>query len=244
MRIKLTLCYDGTGYSGWQTQPEKDTVQSRVESAVFSLTGETVRVTASGRTDAGVHAVGQVAHFDVSANISADRFKSGLNHFLPQDIRVSAAEAVPSDFHARKSAKKKTYVYRMHLGDEGEALFATRAAKLDPNIDVDAMSAAAEKLKGRHDFAAFRSSGGSAKTSVRTVFDSEIVRRGDEVYYIVCADGFLYNMVRIMTRFIISCGEGTMHPSDADALFKSGDRGLIKGLAPACGLYLYKVEYL
>lgn len=243
MRIKLTIDYIGTAYAGWQVQPEQKTVQGELEAALKTLTGQTVGVTASGRTDAGVHACGQVAHFDTDRTWDAKVYVGGLNRYLPRDIRVLAAEAVPETFHARFSAKRKTYVYRMYRSSVARAVYAGRAVRIEPSVDVAAMQAAAERLVGTHDFAAFVAAGADTATTTRTVFDAKVSQTRDEVYFTVTADGFLYNMVRIMVGLLLRVGYGAMAPDDVSDVLASCDRTRARDTAPACGLYLYNVEY-
>ncbi len=243
MRIRLELDYIGTAYAGWQTQPGQRTVQGEIERALQNLTGEAVRVTASGRTDAGVHALCQTAHFDTERDWDAGAFVGGLNRYLPRDIRVLAAEKADEEFHARFSAKGKTYVYLMYLSDAERAAFYGRAARLPVSADIVKMRDAARCFPGTHDFAAFCASGADTTTTVRTVTEAAVERDGDLVTFTVSADGFLYNMVRIMTGLLIRIGTGKEPPDTAAAVLASRDRTEARDTAPACGLYLKKVYY-
>lgn len=243
MRIRLELDYIGTAYAGWQTQPGQRTVQGEIERALQNLTGEAVRVTASGRTDAGVHALCQTAHFDTGRDWDAGAFVGGLNRYLPRDIRVLAAEKAGEEFHARFSAKGKTYVYLMYLSDAERAAFYGRAARLPVSADIAKMRDAARYFPGTHDFAAFCASGADTTTTVRTVTEAAVERDGDLVTFTVSADGFLYNMVRIMTGLLIRIGTGKEPPDTAAAVLASRDRTEARDTAPACGLYLKKVYY-
>lgn len=241
MRVKLTIQYDGTNFCGWQSQPSLRTVQTELESAIFKLTGENSRVTASGRTDAGVHALGQVAHFDTNKDLGK-KFVSGLNYFLPDDVRIRSAEAVGDNFHARFSAKQKTYMYLMYESDIDNPLLRYRATRTG-KLDVEAMQDASELFLGKRDFATFRSTGSDTETTVRTVNEAKVRRSGEFVTFTVTADGFLYNMVRIMTAMLIKVGLGEITESDVENIIAAKDRNKAKFLAPAKALYLQKVVY-
>ncbi|MCM1368357.1 MAG: tRNA pseudouridine(38-40) synthase TruA [Roseburia sp.] len=240
MRYKLTLGYDGTGFCGWQSQPNGESVQDALERAAFKLLGERVRMVGSGRTDAGVHALRQVAHFDCVKALPPERITGGLNAYLPSAVRVSDAAVVPNDFDARKDVKKKTYMYLMYRGAR-QPVLENRAWHIGDDIDVGAMSDAVSPIVGTHDFATFMASGSGAKTSVRTVFDARFTRDGDFIKFFITADGFLYNMVRIIVAQAEKCGKGAH--VDFDALLRAKSRDAAKEIAPPYGLYLYDVEY-
>ena len=239
MRYKITLSYDGTGFCGWQSQPNGNSVQDAVEQAIEKLSGERPRVTGSGRTDAGVHAIAQVAHFDIKKEYPPKTIIGALNAYLPKSVRVTAAEVAGEKFDALRSGKKKTYMYLMYCGD-ALPLVENRAAAVG-EVNVDAMNEAAAALVGTHDFATFMAAGGGAKTSTRTVYDARVERDGKFVKFFITANGFLYNMVRIITAQLIKAGRG--ETVDIPALIAAHDRAAAKDIAPACGLYLYKVEY-
>lgn len=240
MRYKITVAYDGTDFCGWQRQPNGDSVQSVLENAVEKLFGHCANVIGSGRTDAGVHAVAQVAHFDVDKELPVKNVVGGLNAYLPQSVRVAAAEGVSNAFDARKSVKRKTYMYVMYVGPTLPTLNG-RALRLDFEPDLQRMNMCASELIGKHDFSTFMAAGGGAKTFTRTVFDAHCERNGRFIKFFITADGFLYNMVRIITAQLLKAGRG----SDVDiaALLEKRDRAFAKELAPACGLYLYSVDY-
>lgn len=240
MRYKITLSYDGTNYCGWQSQLNGKSIQDALERAVFSLFGETARVTGSGRTDAGVHALGQVAHFDCDKVLPIKNVVGGLNAYLPRDIRVLGAEQVADWFDARKSVKRKTYMYVMYTG-ERLPVYNDRAACVGEMLDIDAMTAQAQKLVGTHDFATFMAANGGAKTSTRTVYDAHLERDGNIIKFFITANGFLYNMVRIIVAQLIKIGRG--EGVDIAELIEKRDRACAKEIAEACGLYMYKVEY-
>lgn len=240
MRYKITLGYDGTRFCGWQSQPNGESVQDALERAVFKLFGESARVVGSGRTDAGAHALRQVAHFDCDKSLPVANVVGGLNAYLPRAVRVIDACVVSDDFDARKSTKKKTYMYLMYRGAQAPVL-DDRALFIGNDIDVGAMSKAAQALVGTHDFATFMASGGGAKTSVRTVFDVRFEDDGFFIKFFITANGFLYNMVRIIVAQLVKIGGGAN--VDINELIQARDRAVAKEVAPAYGLYLYDVEY-
>ena len=242
-RIKITLDYIGTAYDGWQRQPDRDTVQKCVEEAIFSLSGERVSVVASGRTDAGVHALGQVAHFDVNAAIPAKNYMTGVNHFLPPDIRILSAEEAPDDFHARFSAHEKTYTYCIYESRFDRACYFNRAARVEQKLDLKNMKTAAEAFCGTHDFTSFCSAGADTTTFTRTIKDIRITRSGGLVKISVTADGFLYNMVRRIAAVLVKAGKGQIDKAGAEKLINAADNKVAKDVMPACGLYLKSVKY-
>ncbi len=244
MRIKLTLSYDGTAYCGWQVQPNGVSVQALLQSAVKTLTGETVTVTGSGRTDAGVHAQGQVAHFDANKeNIPPEKFAKALNAHLPEDIRVIKSERVDDDFHSVKNAKKKTYAYSFYKSDVELPLKERYAVRIDSAIDVSKMRAVAKAFVGEHDFKALCASGSNVKTTVRTIYDIDIVESGVDVIVTVTGNGFLYNMVRILCGCLIKAGEGKLSYDQAEKMLLNGERTLGGRTCPAKGLCLKEVVY-
>ena len=240
MRYKITLSYDGSGFCGWQSQKSGGSIQDAVEFALEKLTGIKTRVTASGRTDAGVHALAQVAHFDIEKDLTEKTVIGGLNAYLPRSVRVLAAERANDNFDARKSAKRKTYMYLMYRGSELPVL-SGRALCIGDNVNVDAMRDAARFLAGTHDFKTFMASGGGAKTSVRTVYDARFEDDKFFVKFYITANGFLYNMVRIIVAQLLKIGKGGN--IDMRELIALCDRNNAKELAPPDGLYLYDVKY-
>lgn len=240
MRYRIVLSYDGTPFCGWQHQASGGSVQDAVEEAVFKLFGRRSRVTGSGRTDAGVHAIAQVAHFDVDKPLPEKNVVSGLNAYLPRAIRVTGASAASDGFDARKSAHGKTYMYLMYTGDSLPVLDDC-ALHLDFSPDLDAFNRAAADVVGTHDFSTFMASGSSAKTFVRTVTRAHAERCGRFVCFYIAADGFLYNMVRIITAQLVKASRGER--VDMADLISRRDRAFAKDIAPACGLYLYCVDY-
>lgn len=239
MDYKITLSYDGAKFCGWQSQPNGNSVQDAVEAAIYKLCGEKTRVTGSGRTDAGVHAIAQVANFSVQKELPPKSIVGGLNAYLPREVRVTKAEQAPVGFDARKSVKKKTYLYVFYTGAPLPVLDGRVCFK--PALDENKMRSAAETLVGTHDFKCFTASGSGAKTTVRTVYSVKVERQGNFVGFYITADGFLYNMVRIIAAQLALIGGG--EAVDLEALIASRDRTLAKETAPACGLYLYAVDY-
>ena len=243
MNVCIVVDYIGTAYHGWQKQKGLDTVQERLENAVHSLTGEVVTVHGSGRTDAGVHALGQVAHFCLENQSRSYNFVKGLNHFLPADIRVLSAETVADDFHARFSAHKKTYEYLLYEGKTDRAIFLNRAMRVWANLDVDKMNEAAGLLTGEHDFSSFMSSGSEVTSTVRTLYELKAEREGEIIKITASANGFLYNMVRRLVAVLIKVGKGEIVPSETKKILDACDGMSIKDIVPACGLYMKSVEY-
>lgn len=242
-RIKITFDYIGTAYDGWQRQPGRDTVQQRVEDAIFSLSGERVSVIASGRTDAGVHALGQVAHFDVNTAIPVKNYMTGVNHFLPPDIRILKAEEVTADFHARFSVHEKTYTYCLYESRFERACYLNRAARADNRLDIAKMKQAAKAFEGTHDFTSFCSSGADTTTFTRTIKSVYVRRSGGLVKISVTADGFLYNMVRRLAAVLVRAGYGQVDCDGVKKLLAAADNRVAKDVLPACGLYLQCVRY-
>ncbi|MCE5343996.1 MAG: tRNA pseudouridine(38-40) synthase TruA [Eubacteriales bacterium] len=242
-RILLTLSYEGTAYAGWQRQINGVAVQQRVEEALHTLTGEHAGITGASRTDAGVHALGQRAHFDTASRIPAERFPYALNTCLPRDIRVLEGCEVGGSFHARFDAKGKQYAYRIHNAPHASALQRNLTAHVPVPLDVPAMRRALGTLPGTHDFAAFQASGGTAKTTVRTLQTAELAQVEDEITLTVRGDAFLYNMVRIIAGTLIEVGKGKLAEDCFTRALQTGDRLALGPTAPACGLTLARVYY-
>lgn len=243
MRIKLCLSYDGTDFCGWQRQRNGVSVQQTVEEAVYNLTGEKVTVTASGRTDAGVHAKGQVAHFDTNANIPPEKIYKALNTFLPSGVKTLSSEKVSDDFDARKNAKRKTYGYSLYLSDTEEPLKERFCTRVYGDINAEKMRSAARLIEGEHDFKAFSATGGSVKTTVRTVYGITVEKSGEDIKIRVTGNGFLYNMVRIIAGALVKAGKGELSEEDIIKALETGNRDLLGETLPAKGLCLLSVEY-
>ncbi|HEY3364578.1 MAG TPA: tRNA pseudouridine(38-40) synthase TruA [Symbiobacteriaceae bacterium] len=243
--IKLTLQYDGTGYAGFQRQPNGVTIQEKLEDALRILTGDPAFKigAAAGRTDAGVHARGQIVHFRTASRIPLDRWPYALNQRLPSDIVAVAAEAVPDEFHARYWAVSKRYRYTIEQAVFQSPLTRLYAFHWGRDLDLARMREAGGLLIGKHDFAAFRSTGGAAKTSVRTVSRVDLTAQAPFVYIDVEADGFLYNMVRIIAGTLLEAGAGRRTVDDVQAALATGDRTRAGKTLLAHGLCLEEVHY-
>ncbi|MCA1451722.1 tRNA pseudouridine(38-40) synthase TruA [Bradyrhizobium sp. BRP22] len=243
-RYKLTIEYDGTPFSGWQVQDNAPTVQGALEAAVKAMCGEDVRVHGSGRTDAGVHALGQVAHCDIAKPFRPDRLRDGLNaHLRPNPVAVLAAEIVPDDFEARFSAKKRHYLYRIRNTRANLALDIGRVWRMPRHLDTDAMHEAAQRLIGKHDFTTFRDTECQAKSPVKTLDQLDVTRNGDAVSIITSARSFLHSQVRSMVGSLVWVGEGRWTADDLAAALAARNRAACGPVAPPEGLYLVRVEY-
>lgn len=245
VRLKLTLAYDGGNFKGWQLQREDSTIQGTLEAAVARILGHTARVQGAGRTDTGVHALGQVAHLDIPEHKLSVPWQRALNCPLPESISVLAVEQVPREFHARFGARSKTYAY---------TLWTTRAFVFPQRrryvwdcgpLDLPAMDAAAPHFLGRHDFKSFMNAGTPVKSTVRTVTRLERCAGlcGHEVVWRVEADGFLKQMVRNMVGLLVEVGRGKAAPESVRTILEAGDRTRAAATAPARGLCLERVEY-
>lgn len=243
MRVKLTVCYDGTELCGWQVQKNGVSVQELLEEAVFAVTGEKARVTGSGRTDAGVHAAGQTAHFDTESSVPAEKFGKAMNAFLPPSVRVIKSERAAEGFHACNSAKKKTYRYSLYLSETENPLKERYAVREDEGLDVQKMRAAAAEFIGTHDFAAYKASGSAAKTTVRTIYSLTVEKLGEDIEITVCGNGFLYNMVRIIAGVLVCAGKGKIGAEDIKKSLTTGLRPENVKTLPAKGLCLLCAEY-
>jgi tRNA pseudouridine38-40 synthase len=243
-RYKLTIEYDGRPFCGWQVQENGASVQGALEAAAQELCGEAVRVHGAGRTDAGVHALGQVAHLDLPKAYRADRVRDALNAYLrPNPIAVLAAEEVADDFEARFSATKRHYLYRIVNRRADLAVDFGRAWRVARPLDSDAMHAAAQLLVGRHDFTTFRDTECQAKSPVRTLDALDVARDGDDIAITTSARSFLHSQVRSMVGSLMWVGEGRWQPSNLAAALDARDRTACGIVAPPDGLYLVRVDY-
>ena len=242
--FKLTLCYDGTRYRGWQRQGNTpDTIQARLETLLSRLLEQPVEVQGSGRTDAGVHAAAQVASFRADTDMDCAALLAEIRRYLPEDIGALSLEYAPGDFHARLSAKEKTYTYRV-WNSEAPCVFQRKYVYVFPRpLDLEAMRTAAARLCGRHDFAAFSAGKKKGRAAVRDLRDVEIDRAGEEVRITYTADGFLYNMARILTGTLLEIGAGDRPAGDAERILASQNRAEAGFTVPARGLCLTKVCY-
>lgn len=241
--IKLTLSYDGTDFSGWQTQPGFRTVQETLEQAITRLTGESVRVNASGRTDTGVHAVGQVANFYSTTHYHTDVLLRALNAQLLPDIVLCEVEDAPQAFDANRDARRKLYRYVIHDGPVPELFLRRYCYHSRHRLDAAAMRAAAEPLRGRHDFRSFETNWPNRMSSVRTITHLALQRLGDWIWLDVEADGFLYNMVRAIAGTLINVGRGYWPVTRVAEILAAEDRRLAGPTAPPQGLFLMRVLY-
>ena len=244
IRYKCTIAYDGTNFAGYQVQPKKRTVQLELEKVLTSMhKGREVRVTASGRTDAGVHAKGQVVHFDSSLDLPPDRWKKALGTMLPADIAIIDIEKMDADFHARYNAIRKEYRYRILLSDTKDPFLRNYAYHYPYKLDLDLMKKASEYLKGTHDFTSFCSAKTEVVDKVRTVESIDFLK--DENQLVICfvGEGFLYNMVRILVGTLLDVGIGKRRPEEMKEILAAHDRTKAGRTAPGHGLYLWKVEY-
>jgi tRNA pseudouridine38-40 synthase len=244
--FKLLIEYDGTRYSGWQRQVEQPTIQSEIEKALATMTRTTVTLLGAGRTDAGVHALGQVASFRCDTRLEPDQILKGLNSLLPPDIAVLECRHAPEDFHARFSAKGKRYRYRVLNREVRSALERRTSWFIHTPLDLAAMQQAADQLTGRRDFKAFESAGSPRAHTVRQVTAAEWVRDRQQpglLVFQIEADGFLRCMVRNIVGTLVAVGRGTLAPASIDAILDSRDRRQAGPTAPARGLFLVAVQY-
>ncbi len=244
VRWRIVVAYDGTAYAGWQVQPEHVTVQSRIEEALTRLTGETVKIHGSGRTDQGVHARGQVAHFDLRKRLTGEAIRKALNAFLPADIRILRVARARPDFHARRNATQKEYRYFIWNADVREPSRRLYTAHVRRPLDVAAMRAAAALLEGRHDFAAFTANPNRVvESTVREVRYLTVSKAGPLITVRAASDGFLYKMVRSLCGLLIRVGEGAAEPGEARVILESRLRTARVPTAPPEGLFLWRVWY-
>jgi len=251
--LKLILSYDGAEFSGWQVQPDAVTVQGTLASAIGRITGEKVLPQGSGRTDAGVHALGQVVTFVTESPVPTENFLKALNDILPATVRVLEASEAPADFHARHSARAKTYRYRIFRGTVCPPFLARYVWHYPYPLDEAAMERSSDFVVGEHDFTSFAAvdpdksredrGAGSQPSNVRRIFSSVWMRTGEELIYTVRGSGFLHHMVRNLVGTFILVGRGTLQPEDMKRILEARNRSAAGATAPAEGLYLVSVEY-
>ncbi|WP_128426425.1 tRNA pseudouridine(38-40) synthase TruA [Gudongella oleilytica] len=241
--IKLVLEYDGTAYNGWQYQENGVSVQQKIEEAILAVTGEMISVKGSGRTDAGVHALGQVANFHTGSTIPGDKFKFALNNELPDDIRVIDSQEVDMSFHSRFSATHKRYRYRIYTGEVERPMFRNFCYHFKYPLDIDIMRYAAEHFIGSHDFKSFKGRRSITKTTVRKVNRIDIRQKGEMVDIWIDGDSFMRNMVRIMVGTLVEIGNGQRDKDSIPWILEQRDRNCAGHTAPAKGLFLEKVFY-
>lgn len=241
-RTKLTLCYDGTNFHGWQVQKQEKTVQGTLQEALCRISGKDLPVTGCSRTDAGVHALGYVCHTEY-INIPCDKIPIALNALLPPDISVKKAETVSADFHARYSCTGKEYIYKIFNNNIRDPFLENRAMFYPKSLDISRMNECAAAICGKNDFSAFMAQGSQITDAVRTVKYCDVSADGDIVMVRVAADGFLYNMVRIISGTLIRACEMQWNGSDIREIIASRDRTKAGFTAPPHALYLNKVFY-
>lgn len=241
--FKLTIEYDGTNYHGWQIQKNDPTIQEEIETALLTMTGEKTTLTGSGRTDAGVHALGQVASFISETELEPDNFLNGLNSLTPDDIIIRECCLVDDDFHARFSAKSKTYHYRILNRKTPSAVGRKYEWFIHQKLDMEAMEQAVHHIRGTHDFKAFEGTGSPRAHTVRSIMEADIKCRDERIVFKIKANGFLRYMVRNLTGTLVAVGLSRIHPDEVTAILDSQDRSLAGPTAPPHGLFLVHVEY-
>ncbi|MBE7073715.1 MAG: tRNA pseudouridine(38-40) synthase TruA [Clostridiales bacterium] len=243
-RILITIQYDGTNYSGWQKQKNEKTIQGEIENAIFLATGKNIEIFGSGRTDAGVHALHQTAHFDLDIPIPIEKLPQIINNRLPKDISILSAQEVDASFHARFDIKQKQYLYKIYQTKEKQPFIANYFAFVKEKIDIDKMRDCASLLIGEHSFKGFCSADTSATNFVRTIFDIDIQNVSEnEIHIVVSGSGFLYNMVRILVGTMIDYSQDKLELNDVQQALTNGDREKAGQTMPPNGLYLYNTIY-
>lgn len=242
-RIRLTVAYDGTNYHGWQLQNNGITIESELNRCLSGLFGEEIAVIGASRTDAGVHALGNVAVFDTESRMPAEKVSYALNQRLPEDIRIQKSEEVPADWHPRRCSSRKTYEYRIYRGQFPMPLKRLYSYFTYRPLDVEKMRQAAGYLEGEHDFKSFCQSGAQAESTVRTIYSVKLEEQGAELVIRVCGSGFLYNMVRIIAGTLMEVGQGKRTPESVAAALEARNRSAAGPTAPANGLTLVQYEF-
>ena len=223
--IKLTIEYDGKDFNGWQKQPNKLNIQGTIEQAIKAITGEDIELNSSGRTDAGVHALGQVANFKTNSQIPIEKFAIAINSRLKRSIAIKKAEEVDERFHSRLNCKKKTYRYVINNSFEGSAIYRNLETHIPQKLDIDKMKQAIKYFEGEHDFKAFKASGTSSKSSVRTIYKAEVKQMSnDKIWIELTGNGFLYNMVRIIAGTLVEVGLGKIKAEEINDIMESKRR--------------------
>ncbi len=243
-RVRLIVAYDGTNYHGWQVQKNGITIESELNRCLTELLQEPIEVIGASRTDAGVHALGNVAVFDTQARMPAEKISYALNQRLPEDIRIQRSEEVDADWHPRYCDSRKTYEYRIYRGEFPMPLKRLYTLHIYYNVDLEKMREAAKYFVGEHDFKSFCQVGAQVKSTVRTVYDVSIIEEGADLVIRVTGGGFLYNMVRIMAGTLLEVGKGKIEPSQIPEIIQTKDREAAGPTAPAHGLTLIKYEFL
>lgn len=244
-RVRLTVAYDGTNYHGWQIQNNGITIESELNRCLTDLLQEPVEVIGASRTDSGVHALGNIAVFDTTSRMPAEKISYALNQRLPEDIRIQKSEQVPQDWHPRRCDSRKTYEYRIYRAQFPMPVKRLYSLFTYYELDVNRMQEAAAYLEGEHDFKSFCQTGAQVESTVRTIYSVEVEEQGENDLVIrVCGNGFLYNMVRIIAGTLLDIGQGKRDPMDIFTILEAKDRSAAGPTAPAHGLTLMKYEFL
>lgn len=241
--IKLTIEYDGKKFGGWQKQPSKLNIQGEIEQAISEIVSESVELIASGRTDSGVHALGQVANFKTNSNIPIEKMAIAINSKLKKSIVIKRAEEVPENFHARYNCKGKKYRYVINNSSQGTAIYRDLEYYIPQKLDIEKMKQAIKYFEGEHDFKGFRASGTSSKNSVRIIYKAEVIKKEEKIIIELTGSGFMYNMVRIIAGTLVDVGLGKILPEDIPDIILSKDREKAGKTLPGYGLYLVEVYY-
>lgn len=242
-RVRLTVAYDGTNYHGWQLQENAVTIESELNRCLSWLLGERIQVIGASRTDAGVHALGNVAVFDTKSRIPPEKISYALNQKLPEDIRIQKSEEVCLDWHPRHVPSRKTYEYRIYRAEFPMPVKRLYSYFTYRPLDVERMRRAAVYLEGRHDFKSFCQTGAKVESTVRTIYSLNLEEQGDDLVIRVCGNGFLYNMVRIMVGTLMEAGQGKREPESMPQVLAALNRSAAGPTAPARGLTLVKYEF-
>lgn len=241
--IKILIEYDGKQYYGWQKQPNKTTIQSEIEKAIFKVTGEEVKVNSSGRTDTGVCAYGQVANFKIKSDINIEKIPLALNAHLKKSIIIKEAQEVDDSFHARYCCKGKKYMYVINNSKYGSAINREREFHVSQKLDIDSMKKAIKFFEGTHDFKGFKSSGTCSKDTIRTIYEANLKYLDEKIYITLKGNGFMYNMVRIIAGTLLDVGLGKIKAEDIPNIIEEKQRKKAGKTLPAQGLYLMEVYY-
>ena len=241
--IKLTIEYDGKEYNGWQKQPNKLNIQGEIERAIQNITGKQVELIGSGRTDAGVHAFGQVANFKIDSDFPIEKMAIAINSQLKKSICIKKAEEAPQEFHSRYNCHSKTYQYIIDNSEQGTAIYRGLTYHVSQKLDIEKMQKAVAYFVGEHDFSSFKSSGTSSKSSVRIIYDAKVERNGEKVIICLTGNGFLYNMVRIISGTLVEVGLNNIKPEDITKIIEAKNRQVAGKTLPPQGLFLMSVKY-
>lgn len=242
-RVRLVVAYDGTNYHGWQVQNNGLTIEGELNRCLSELLGEPIEVIGASRTDAGVHALGNIAVFDTNHRMPGEKISYALNQRLPEDIRIQKSEEVPSDWHPRHVSSRKTYEYRIYRGDFPMPVKRLYSYFTYARLDIGKMQEAAVYLVGEHDFKSFCQTGAQVESTVRTIDSVQVEEQGADLVIRVCGNGFLYNMVRIIAGTLLEAGQGRIAPEDITDILAAKDRSAAGPTAPANGLTLVKYEF-